>query len=149
MTDLRQPVRWVLTERRQVLQPDTTAFALRQELGWVWLQRLAIAILRWVGAYREECVEVRTRTTQENDALLSRLLGQEGQFLELAYRHQQMHIYMGPDDHPELMMLVNGVGGHVTFDAKIKIGFDRAAPQFHTIPITVVPWMKGAIIVPV
>lgn len=149
MTDLRQPIRWVLTKRSEVLQRDTTAYEYRNELGWLWLQRFAIAILRWIGAYREECVEVCTRTPQENDALLARLLGQEREFLDLADRLQAMRVYMGPDDHPELMMLINGVGGHVTFDAQIEIGSGRAQARFHTIPVTVVPWMKGTIIVPV
>ncbi len=47
-----QAVHWVQTEERSVVEPDTHAFEYRPELGWCWLQRLAIAVLAWVGAYR-------------------------------------------------------------------------------------------------
>lgn len=144
-----QVVNFVKIKRIETPTIDWKQFEYRPELGWRWLQKLAFAILRWIGAHHMPIAVTFRRTAEGNDDLLKSLLGQEGQWI--AHVHddrEQMRIYMGPDEERSLIRLSHHMDMQaVTFTGWIETS-DRYGMKWHGIPITVVPWMKGAIIVP-
>jgi len=146
--DDRKPVTWMQARLVETVLDLGNAFEFREDRGWHWLQRACFWVLRKIGAYAQETTRVWTRHPQDNDDLLKSLLGQEQEWLRLIHR-EDCRIYMGPEEHTEVLRMCDHLGsGHFTFDARIKIT-DRHGPRFHDVPITVVPWLKGAFIVPV
>lgn len=158
MLDREQVVNFVKLERIETVMEDPDQFEYRPEKGWRWLQRLALAALRWIGAHHAPTVVTFRRTARENDDLLKSLLGQERQWIRYIHEERnRMCIYIGPDEEMELMRLSEHMSMHsVTFTGRIDTnqahddgrGGSRVIRKWHDIPITVVPWMKGAIIVP-
>lgn len=143
-----QVVNFVKLERIDTVVTDWDQFEYRPELGWRWLQRVAFAILGWIGAHHEPVVTTFQRSARENDDLLKSLLGQVGQWIAHVHHREQMQIYMGPDDEMSLMRLVQHMDMQpVRLSGQIETR-DRYGSKWHNIPITVVPWMQGAIIVP-
>lgn len=143
-----QVVNFVKLERIDTPTVDWNQFEYRPDLGWRWLQRAAFAVLRWIGAHHVPIVTTFRRTAQENDDLLKSLLGQEGQWISHVHHDVVARIYMGPDEEMSLMQLADFRDMQAsTFRGSIETR-ERYGSKWHDIPITVVPWMKGAIIVP-
>lgn len=127
-------------------------FEFRPKRGWVWLQRICFKILRWIGAYHEEVIHTFTRHKEENSDLMAHLLKQNIGWLEWIYRSDSRgyrpRIYCGPEQQASLMRLVNFHHmSPVTFDCS-SVTRDESRVKWHGIPVTVIPWMEGAIIVP-
>lgn len=149
MIDSRRPIRWAKIERIDAPIVDVTQFEYRPERGWRWLQRAAFKVLDWIGAHHQPVVTTFVRSPQENDVLLKSLIGQEGEWIGLLHRGKgRPRIYMGPDDYPELLRLMDHRDFQpTTFEGRIETR-SRDYGKWHDIPITVVPWMVGAVIVP-
>lgn len=150
MRDRRQPVRFAEIESTDAFREDRDGFDLRRDRGWVWLQKALFAVLGWIGAYRLARYKIFTRTPEQNDSLLKSLLGQEGQWLDdLHFQHARLRIYIGPDEYPELMALSEFRGMRLTTlhgQIETKAGRQHYG-EWHNIPITVIPWMIGVLIV--
>lgn len=141
-------VNFVKLERIDTMTADLNRFEYRPDRGWLWLQRAAFAVLRWIGAHHMPTVTTYRRTAQENDDLLKSLLAQRRQWFDYVHHDEMAHIYMGPDDERDLMKLCDFRDMQYT---TLKGGIetrDQYGRKWHDVPITVVPWMKGAIIVP-
>ena len=125
-----------------------TLYEYRSHAGWGWLQRLCFWVLDKIGAHHEEYVNTWTRTKRENDDLISSLFGQEGWIIEYLHHRGPLRVFMGPDNHKELMdwCYKNGMQ-HFSMTGSIETKDGRYG-KWHDIPITVVPWMMGAVIVP-
>lgn len=149
MIDSRQPIRWAKIERIGTPTVDPERFEYRPDRGWRWLQRAAFKLLGLIGAHSTPVVTTFVRAPQENDELLKSLLGQEGEWIELV--HDDLHrprIYIGPDEYPELLRLLNHRDFMpTTVEGRIQTNRGKYG-KWHDIPITVVPWMVGAVIVP-
>ena len=128
----------------------TPLYEFQPNRGWKWLQRIAFAVLDWIGAHHYEGIVTYTRTKEENDNILKSLIKQEGQWLELIHNNpNQMQIYMGPDDFEDLMKLSDFRDMQPTLImGRIDTNDQYGNHQWHNIPITIVPWMVGAILVP-
>lgn len=145
----RQVVQYVKLGRTAspVVRPGL--YEYRPDRGWRWLQRACFWLLGKLGAHHVETVTVFKRAVRDNDALLASLLGQQGHWLEFVSRQRHPpKIYMGPDDFVDLGRLLD----HLRMEpfrlaARIEIRDGRLA-TWHDIPIFVVPWMKGAVLVP-
>lgn len=146
-----QVVNFVKIETLREVVTKWDQYEYRPEKGWRWVQRIAFAVLNWIGAHHTPVVTTFRRTAQENDDLLKSLLGQEGQWINLVHdKPDSMRIYMGPDEHMDLLRLASHMEMQAfSFRGEIETR-DRHHHYgtWHNIPITVVPWMKGAIIVP-
>ncbi|MDE2103800.1 MAG: hypothetical protein KGL39_41565 [Patescibacteria group bacterium] len=131
------------------VRPHPTRFEFSPQRGWKWAQRLCFWILAKIGARASEEVIVWRRIGTQNDALLESLLKQEHWLLEnLYYRRQAYRLLIGPEQEMELLRIAENIGmRHFSLDAGIRTA-DRNGPRWHDIPITVIPWMKGALIVP-
>lgn len=145
----QQVVNFVKIDRIETPMQSPDLFEYREDKGWRWLQRAAFTVLGWIGAHHGMTATTFQRTARENDNLLRSLLGQEGQWIEHVHEgRERMRIYMGPDDEMDLMRLVDFRDMQAaTFVGRIKTQ-DAYGSKWHDIPITVVPWMTGAIIVP-
>lgn len=144
----QQTVTWAKIERIDTPTIALDLFKYRPDKGWRWLQRSAFALLRWIGAHHEPVISTFRRSAEQNDELLKSLLGQEGQWIEHVHYEESAQIYMGPDDYPDLVALAEFREMQAaTFMGRIETS-TRYGSKWHDIPITVVPWMKGAIIVP-
>jgi hypothetical protein len=147
--DNRKVYQWAKIDSVPTIITSDEKFQFNKRAGWHWLQRLCFFVLDKIGANGEETVEIFTRTSQQNDDILKSLLGQEDGWLR-QIRHQECRIYMGPDGYADLMMLVRAMDMRPLCigDARIEIGMDRHERTWHNIPITVVPWMMGVVLVP-
>lgn len=147
----QQIVRFAKIKTIRTPTTDWNLYEYRPELGWKWLQKVAFAALRWIGAHHMEVVTTFERHPQENNDLLKSLLGQQGAWIEFVHNdRKQPRIYMGPDDHADLMRLCDFRDmDPTTLYGRIETRDGRHYHgKLHDIPITVVPWMQGAIIVP-
>lgn len=152
MLDSRRPVHYANIESTTAPYSDPERYEYRPELGWRWLQRAAFKVLDWIGAHHMASITTFVRTPAENDGLLKSLLGQEGEWIERVHHSDRdgrgAQIYVGPDEYPDLMRPCEHMGmSPVTMHGRIKTQ-DRYGPKWHDIPITVVPWMVGAVLVP-
>lgn len=152
MIDNRNPIHYANIDTTVTPFCDRERYELRPERGWVWVQRAAFKVLDWIGAHHMATVKTFVRTPQQNDDLLKSLLGQEGQWIEHVHhsdrRGRGAQIFIGPDEYPDLMRLCEHMGmSPVTMYGRIETR-DRYGPKWHDIPITVVPWMVGAVLVP-
>ncbi len=149
----QQVVQWAKIDRLDPVRLDEPdAFEFRKDRGWHWLQRSCFWVLGKIGAYQQKTFEVFRRTPQENNDLLKSLLGQEGQWLRLINERADCRIFMGPDDQMDLMRLcefreMRPTSFRGRIETRQRRG-DYTESCWHDIPITVVPWMKGAILVP-
>jgi hypothetical protein len=145
----QQTVTWAKIDRIETTIVSPNLYKLRPDKGWRWLQRFAIKVLDWIGAHHETTVTTYSRTSEENTSLLQSLLGQEGTWIEYVHHKATPHIYIGPDEHRDLMALAEFRDmNYATFTGRIETR-NRYGGKWHNIPITVVPWMKGVLLAPV
>ena len=138
----------ISSSRKLVTPVDKYTFC--EDKGYVWLQRLCFRVLSKIGAYAQEWTHVYRRVGFDNNDLLKLLLEQEKTFYSLIYNRKLERIYMGPDDYQDLMMGVERLGMiPITFVSFVKIcSPNNPYGSWHDIPITVIPWMKGVLMVP-
>lgn len=146
----RQYVTYVEVQRIETPIDGPPFYELRRDRGWIWLQRALFAVLGSIGAFHVHIATTFVRTQKENDDLLARLIGQAGYWIDaLHFDKSDLRIYIGPDEYPDLMKLAEFRFMHPT---KIMGRIETKSPrryygEWHDIPITVVPWMSGALIV--
>lgn len=149
MLATEQVVTFAKIDRIETPTISPNLYEWRHDKGWRWLQRLAFKVLDWIGAHHEKTVTTYLRTPQENASLLKSLLGQEGAWIEYVHHEATPHIYIGPDEHRDLMALAEFRDmNYATFTGRIETRDGRYGGVWHDIPITVVPWMKGALLAP-
>ena len=138
----------VTMQSAPVILPDTYKFT--PKCGWVWLQKICFWFLRKIKANH---IEITTkyirRHNSENEEILKSLLGQQGYWLQFVHDYRKpLRIVMGPDDFDGLLEMAQ-MGSMRPFDLSAGLEIrDINGPHWHNIPITVIPWMKGAVIVP-
>lgn len=136
-----------ITRSEEVLV-NRTLFELRHDRGWVWLQRAAFWVLSKIGAFHLDTSVVFHRTPGENNNVLDSLVAQHAYWLDAMWHLDRPQIFMGPDDYPELLRLAEFMDmTPVSFSGRIRLGY-RTRVKWREIPISVIPWMKGAILVP-
>jgi hypothetical protein len=149
MLERDQEIHFVKVKKIEHVYECYGVYEFREECKWHWLQKLCFKILDKIGAHRQETTHFYRRRKSQNDNLLKSLLGQEKQWLELVY-NQRPRIYLGINEERELYKLSSFMGFDtpLKMTGSIELGMGRERPTWHHIPIYVVPWMKGAIIVP-
>ncbi len=132
----------ILRDRTYIQYDNPDIFQYRPDKGWHWLQKLAIGTLRWVGAFRSE---------KQLEVLVMALVGPLTERLRKLVREMESYgrtlgptdrVIMGLDDFNELNGILSVLpGDYGPFSTK-------SPPNFMGLRITVVPWMKGALLVP-
>ena len=150
MLDRQNVARFAEIKRLETPVTEWSLYEYNADIGWRWLQHIAFALLNWIGAHHRSTITTFERSVRENDNLLHSLLGQEGMWIEFVHcdRYRPC-IYMGPDDHADLMHLCHFQGmAPVDLTGRIETRDQGSVGKWHDIPIFVVPWMQGAVIVP-
>jgi hypothetical protein len=154
--DVQEVTYYRLREELNVENLGYQRYKLTPRAGWLWLQKLCFKILDKLG-----CAELATnkyktwaRVKAQNDNTLKALMEQENTLAMIHYNNRDSYqIFMGPDNFAELMDMTKHGLHTFSFVGSSKTGHwdeenDRPDYRYHNIPITVVAWMKGVIIVP-
>ncbi len=120
------------------------AFKFRPKGRAQWLQRLAWKFLNWRGAM-DQAYEPKTtvrRHVIDADKFVDLILKQRRALFD-GFRKDGQRLLIGSEDYRELMGEISALGYHFEFQAEIgKNG------RFMGLNVEVVPWMRGAILMP-
>lgn len=124
-----------------------TRYILKPEKKFPWLQRALFWGLRKLGATEALHKTVYSLNPRQCTDIVETLLRQHQSWIKICYR-QEPHIYMGIDDEKALLAIAQHIGmWSFDFAAKTRLG-GRDGLLWCNIPVTVVPGMTGAFIVP-
>lgn len=88
---------------------------------------------------------------EQSDSLIQHLIDQHEAWLDIIWREKgKVKIYVGPNENAQLLQMMwdtDFPGVVELVDAQTRIGYGGEAKVFN-IPVTVVPWMDGALLVP-
>lgn len=107
-------------------------FAFLQKWLWSWLVKMGA-----LEDHMDQTVKVEKIEFRKKD-FADRLLDAYGACFP---NKQPTHVYMGPAEFEELMFMNCN---YIQLDFDVKIGYDR---KMFGLPVTVVPHMKGCLIV--
>lgn len=132
-----------VTTRREVFKDieDESAFQVRKDRPFLWLQRLCFWFLSRLGAYRlDDRVEMR-RVAFNADKFMERLF-QQKETLAREFNYHPDRLLIGAGDFEELMHETE-IYSPFTFNANYY-----QSRQVYGLKVTVVPWMRGVLVVP-
>lgn len=111
--------------------------------GWKWLQRLAIGVLRWLGCYSQiETTDYKTHMVRPND-FIQAICEQRRELMSL-YRLEGERLLIGSEEYFDLMKQQDQrMYDSFSFTAQYSY-----AKQIMGMKVTVVPWMKGILVMP-
>ena len=107
-----------------------------------WAQRLAWRFLVWEGAIKPVEGNVFKRHVIEGTCFIDRLIKQEIALFDHFNKHGQ-RLLIGSEDYAELMNSPEVKNHHFCFAAKVNYGDGILG-----LKIEVIPWMRGAIVMP-
>lgn len=129
-------------------RPETTMVAVSDQWRfkpvkrWVWLQKAAWWFLGKTGAlslgyepkttYKQVVIDKRG----VREAILAAIHEMEISMVRPA------HVYIGPD---EIRSLTLEMRDYAAFSFDIQMGYNR---EIFGLPVTVIPWMRGVLVVP-
>ena len=152
-----QTYRIYKTIKYPLLPYPKKVYQWNNKIGWDWinkLQKLCFWFLDKIEAYHVEehnmniPQEVWYREERTNHGLLMNLIHEHNMIKEIYHSRFNYELIVGPDVEKELWQKFHE--GYVTpliMTTNIKLNGDDG-PKFFDIPITVVPWMDGAIFIP-
>jgi len=123
----------------RVLLPDR--FQYRPEKGWAWLQRVCFWFLRRRNCNVVEEQVTYTRHTVDTANALHAIAKQRAGLLQ-HYNHEGERVLIGAEDFAQLMSSPE-ISNMVSFTASYRDG-----PQVMGMRITVLPWMRGILVLP-
>jgi hypothetical protein len=138
---MRNTVEFVEYKSVSMWVPRPDRFEYAPKRGWAWLQRIAIAFLRWRGCTSHDETTTYTRRVIDPSDVLNKICAQHESLLR-HFNREGERVLIGAETFAELM------GGErmrsmFTFAATYRDG-----PQIMGMPITVVPWMTGVLVMP-
>lgn len=132
---------------RRVERELTDTFVFRKDRKHHWLQRLCCYVLGRIGAFQNVTYITYTRVVLDSAPLAKHLMDQYHIVRSEMSGGGPLHVLIGPDDFEELWHAEYQSGGISRFGLGAHVGINGR----HTImdmEVTVVPWMKGILIVP-
>ena len=138
-----------IVEQRPIQEfvPKSGQYVVNPSGRFVWLQRLAEAVLRRFGM---DAVMLETVRVEQVTVDTERMFDLVGEQIEIAYRSSggpPAHIYLGPDQLREVMVEEQGPTSRLSAfsgDAG-EYGYNR---QIFGLNYTLVPWLDGVVVVP-
>lgn len=138
-----QTVEFFTRRDRRVPFVRKDAFALREDRGFVWLQKLAIFVLAKLGCQLvEDRVEVQ-RVVLDGRTFVERILKQRAE-LERHFNKRAVSLLIGAEDYADLM-------GSPEITQMLTFRADDAymyRGEFMGLTVTIVPWMRGLLVMP-
>lgn len=143
MTD-PQIIEFVTVTQDRKLFDLKDSFELRTDRGYIWLQKSAIWVLRKLKCFARREFVTSVKTVIETNKFMEKIYRQENELLNL-YHLQGERLLVGPDEFGELMSLPmhQMLSFHGQYEA-----FKDGKRRLHNMEITIVPWMKGMLVIP-
>ena len=149
-----QEVRYVATElsHRQRFIPEH--FQLRNDRPHVWLQKAAIWVLRKLGCYAYLDEQIITKKIIDTHDISKKIVESMKGAVEYAH-YEGRHLLVGYEEFQELAQMEYDR----PFSIKVPYYFttsktpaDYGPPEYETrvyqMKVTVIPWMKGVLVLP-
>lgn len=139
----------VIPECMNVKQMRFGVYEYSQSAGWKWAQKACFWFLEKIGAHASERVNLWTFSDKTTDGIVNSIIAQRGWVIEYLHIQGPMRIITGPMGHAELMnwCYKNGMQPFELM-GRFETCTINHGRKIHDIPIIVIPWMKGAVIVP-
>lgn len=126
-------------------EPDT--FRFRPERGWKPLQKLCCFILSKIGAINTRIEESIQRIDIREKDFMTAFMRQHNEIMKRC-QYTPERVYMGREDFCEFASLPEfKYSAPVSFKARHEVWY-MSERFIIGLPITVIPWMKGVLIVP-
>ena len=123
----------------------TPAYSFNPSRGFVWIQRLCFWVLsRLRCSYYAEVVVDVERHLIDPDGFIDRFFEVYDE-LDLRYGREPRRIYVGSEDYAELMN-ADEMSMPYSFRAEFIVG-NNGHTSFHGVPVEVIPWMSGVLVV--
>jgi hypothetical protein len=136
---------WVRFDEETV--PAYPVFRRQPGRKYSWLARLCFWTLDRLGLEEEPTARIYRLTEQQIDSLAQDIVAQQQHWWRYILR-DDCRLYVGPDAHVQLHIFgALHPGDVVGFRAKVRLGYRRGW-QWRGLPVTVVPWLRGAILLP-
>lgn len=137
-----QDVKFVAIKERinPVVREDI--FCLRKDRKYLWLQKLAIGILRRLGCQWTEQTVTYERVEINPDKFMDRLYTQRKEVFKF-WNRECGTLLIGSEDYRELMGSPD-IRQMLTFRAELR----RFPEQIYGLEVKVVPWMRGVLVMP-
>lgn len=133
-------INFCTSEELTILTPERYQYT--PKLGWAWLQRIAIYILKKIGC--ESTEKIYKSHVVEPKKILDYILDQKKELLKL-YHHKGSRLLIGTKQYEEIMKINDDTHGQLfSFDCQYYSG----GPKIFNLKVTVVPWMDGVLVIP-
>jgi hypothetical protein len=138
-----QIVDFRLTKIENVRSYEPDMFAVRTDRPAVWLQKLAVFVLRKLGAYAHRNDIVCRRVSIDKGKLFKALIEQRDELMR-HYNERPVTVLLGPEDMNDLL----GESVDDSFQwPHVKFEIDGGWSAWG-MTLEVVPWMKGILVMP-
>ena len=127
---------------------NTSVFEFREQCGKVWLQKLCFKVLDWIGCYHLERHVATTYGPFENNKTLTNFVYRAFRDVrEWEYYRDEWVLLIGGGTFQKLMDCPE-VKGMLQFTVNVPVGSRYHGTRIYGMPVVVVPWMKGFVVVP-
>jgi hypothetical protein len=126
-----------------VVMPD--AFEVRKDFRWNWQATLASWLIRKIGVNaRDRKIEVK-RALIEPAKIVDAIFKQK--IAHIDEHREPKRLLIGSDDFSELMQTIH-FSDAVTIGCEYYRGDGRGGRQVLGLDVEVIPWMRGALVMP-
>lgn len=141
-----QMVKFVkLHEKRELIELNNS-YTYRNDKKYKWLQRLCFFILGKIGAWNQEKTVKYTRITFKTDDFMKAIFTQKDE-LARWFNRDGIKILIGGEDFQKLMHS-EMIRDSFRFHASYHFGCGKGRYQIYGLDATVIPWMKGILVLP-
>ena len=132
---------------REMHNEQTGGWVVREDGKMCWLQRIAMWVLRRYGERGYIQKETITYSRFNKDDLFECLLKtSQSTILNYVDRGFTPKIYIGSEDFQEMMKLPD-IRRYLSFTSRPPLN-NRNGPILIDMPVEVLPWMRGVLVVP-
>jgi hypothetical protein len=122
--------------------PNT--YQLRKDRDWLWVQKLAIWVLRKLGCFAIQEDAIITRHRFDGNTLLEAIMAQHSEVMNIYHRHGE-RLLIGFEEFRDLL------GTEMREPRSFAMQYRWHEKNGYTVcglKVTVIPWMKGILVVP-
>jgi hypothetical protein len=136
-----EDVHFVTHQESTLRRPLLDRYELNPSRGHVWLQRLAIWVLRRLKCYAFEHITTRTAFRFNPASFTEKILGQRS-YLWRLYHREGCVLLIGSKDFSELMNAPE-FQQHLSFGSPYMVN-----GTVYNMRVVIIPWMEGVLVVP-
>lgn len=149
-----QVVQFLTTDYETVTSYRPSSFELREDRPHVWLQKIAVWILRKLGCFAVYTDKICVKKALDTGDFANQLIRQQNEIMR-DYHYNGMRLLVGYEEFQKL----NGfhVGHPLSFSCQyiwqeVEQDFDKhkdiVRRTANGLEVTVIPWMKGFLVIP-